>query len=281
VVVVQTYHYYLGVAVLFVSILSKSRSVLRCSMKISLAREILKKWCFTIMVSCCVMNLFDLPSDALKYLVVQHVTSLKTFLALRLTCKKFYVWCSLDSYRSKFLKLVDDKVECELYYVLPNRLRHGEYKCFNKLTGYLYQHCYYADGKLDGEFKCWYEDYNRLWEHKFYKDGKMEGVMKTWFDNGQPGYLGWYKDDKAEGVAQGWYKNGQPSDQFFYENGKLEGERTSWHRNGQLKMRCYYKGGVMIGDYTEWNEGGQIITNVEDEEQPTRLNQVELVEFWE
>jgi MORN repeat protein len=176
-----------------------------------------------------ILSLHDLPKEIVD-LVAKAICDLKSWLNLRLTCKRCWTLCSLEQYRVQFCYQVVKRAR-KAYFRLPNKLRHGE-------------------------AKVWHEN-GRLWIHSFFKDGQLEGDFKLWYKDGQPYQHSFYKEGKFEGEYKEWYENGQLCSHSFYKDGNLEGEYKAWHINGQLWEHSFFKDGKR-GAFTLWNVNGQI-----------------------
>jgi antitoxin component YwqK of YwqJK toxin-antitoxin module len=176
-----------------------------------------------------ILSLHDLPKELVD-LIVKAIRDLKSWLLMRLTCKRCWTLCSLEQYRVQFL--VQVKLEEKTYGMLPNKLKYGEHKEWYE-GGQPYQLCFYKDDQLEGESKRWYED-GQLRVLCLYKAGQLEGEARAWHKNGQLCALYFYKGDKLEGEYKTWYEDGQLSGLYFYKDGQLQGKYKKWHRNGQL-----------------------------------------------
>jgi antitoxin component YwqK of YwqJK toxin-antitoxin module len=166
------------------------------------------------------MSLLLLPYDLRGYLVEDFITEVKTFLALRLTCKKLLVLCSLDKYKKKFVKLVkyDNPTYFGSYFTLSNGLRHGA--CEER----------YHDGQLrrSSNFDC----------------GTAE--VKIWHQNGQLMQQCRVENEDFEGEFKMWFENGQQQVQSFYIRGKIEGEYKSWYKDGTIGTHVLSENGKVI-----------------------------------
>jgi antitoxin component YwqK of YwqJK toxin-antitoxin module len=167
-----------------------------------------------------ILSLHDLPKELVD-LVAKAIRDLKSWLHLRLTCKRCWTLCSLEQYRVQFL--VQVKFELETYHRLPNGLKHGEYKEWHNDGGQrgqqLYKLCFYKDDQLEGEYKRWYEN-GQLRGLCFYKDGRIEGESKEWYKTGQLWEHCFFKDWKHEGEYNSWYEDGQSHEHYFYKDGQ-------------------------------------------------------------
>jgi len=148
------------------------------------------------------------------------------------------------------------------YYILPNRLWHGEcktsWKPFTE-NPFIQSQCFFKDGKLEGENKRWWNN-GQLSYQCFYKNAMIEGEYKNWYENGQLWVQSFYKDGKLEGESKDWYENGQLFTRCFYKGGELEGEYKEWYGNGQLRVHCFHKNGVEEGEYKSWCWNGDFLS---------------------
>jgi MORN repeat protein len=151
-----------------------------------------------------ILSLHDLPKELVD-LIAKAIVDLKSWLLLRLTCKRCWTLCSLEQYRVQFL--IQFKLSHTCYFRLPNKLNHGEYKEWYE-DGQQRALCFYKDGQREGESKMWYKN-GQLWEHSFYKEGQREGECKEWYGNGQPWKLRFYKGGYLEGEYKRWHKDGK------------------------------------------------------------------------
>jgi antitoxin component YwqK of YwqJK toxin-antitoxin module len=188
-----------------------------------------------------ILSLHDLPKELVD-LIAKAILDLKSWLSLRLTCKRCWTLCSLEQYRVQFL--VQVKLEEKTYGMLPNKLKHGVYKVWH-INGQLEQQCFYRDNRLEGKYKEWYEN-GQLCSRSFRKDGNFEGEYKAWHINGQLEQQCFYRDDRLEGEFKRWYETGQLWIQCFYKNDRIEGVFKKWYMNGRLQHHHFYKNGQPV-----------------------------------
>jgi MORN repeat protein len=162
-----------------------------------------------------ILSLHDLPKELVD-LIAKAILDLKSWLHLRLTCKRCWTLCSLDQYRIQFL--IQVKLDKRCYSRLPNKLKHGEYKTWYE-NGQPRTLCFYKDGQREGESKIWYKN-GQLDTHSFYKENLFEGEYKSWYGNGQPHSCQFYKGGYLEGEYKRWHKDGRLWEHSFYKNGK-------------------------------------------------------------
>jgi MORN repeat protein len=147
-----------------------------------------------------------LPKELVD-LIAKNIRDLKSWLNLRLTCKRCWTLCSLEQYRVQFLVQVMKLHPQKCYFKLPNKLKHGEYKEWYK-NSQLRALCFYKDGQREGESKTWYEN-GQISRHRFYKNDRLEGKYKMWYENGQLSMQCCYKDDRREGEFMRWREDGK------------------------------------------------------------------------
>jgi len=123
------------------------------------------------------VTILDIPIDLLYFLV--SLTDYKTFFALSLTCKTFsyMIVVKTSEYETKSSRFR------EVFHVLPNGAKHGEYK---KYFGYgkILEHKYFNNNKITGEYKFYHYNGNIKKHIVFYKDDKYDGNYKEYDNQG-------------------------------------------------------------------------------------------------
>jgi antitoxin component YwqK of YwqJK toxin-antitoxin module len=189
-----------------------------------------------------ILSLDSLPKDVLD--LITRDTTLASWLSMRLTCKRLWTLCSLDRYRTQFVKRLTGE-RC-VYFILPNGLRHGEYMTYYDAS--YHTKCAsasYKDGHLDGEAYGWYCD--GMLEHTLtYKNGKLEGPCLMWYPNGQLKRRYSCVNSEYDEEYVEWYANEQPRKSCTYKRGVREGLYEHWDSYGNLTVRAWYERGKRV-----------------------------------
>jgi len=136
------------------------------------------------------LNILDIPIEILFHLF-SLISDYKSFFALSLTCKTFSI-IALDINIQQQIKAksthtkelaYETKVSRyrEVFQVLPNGKKHGEFKKFFG-NGKILEHQYFNENKVTGEYKVYHYNGN-LKIHCYYKDNKLHGNYKEYDNN--------------------------------------------------------------------------------------------------
>jgi antitoxin component YwqK of YwqJK toxin-antitoxin module len=207
------------------------------------------------------LSLFSvLPADLHLYLAECYF-DLRAFLAARLVCKCFHKLCSLERYRTWFITKVDDHEHHVSFFVLPNKLKHGEYKVYYD-NGQLHLRYWFLDGKLNGLCESWYLNGGLLIQ-QYKKDDVGHGECKYWYGSGRIRGCSFYVNGKLEGDHKQWYDldSGQLKEHGFYKDGAVDGVFKSWYETGQLKTCICYSHDRFNGPMQRWSPTGELLSN--------------------
>jgi len=207
----------------------------------------------------------SLPIRVLTILF-EHVSTPKTFLSLSRTCKVFRQVVAQEDLQKKtkirFARVITEyfpnntQIKCQ-YFVLPNLIKHGEYREFRE-DGGLYVRCYYKDGEKHGHFKQWHRNGN-IHVHALYKNGQRHLQRAEWYKNGKLFLLCSYQDGVKVGEHTEWYRSGQLHLVQHYENGIEHGEyKRFYEEEGKLMTHCSYKNGLKDGEFTSYHANGKV-----------------------
>jgi len=133
----------------------------------------------------------------------------------------------------------------EVFYALPNKLKHGEFKCYYPNTSgdkadKLFFECSYIEDVRQGEYRQFSEEGN-LVQTYIYKDDKYHGVAKRYFPNKIVEQEMTFVTGELDGLAKYYYDNGATEEIRTYKQGKLNGETKSWTKEGILNEHTLYE----------------------------------------
>jgi antitoxin component YwqK of YwqJK toxin-antitoxin module len=149
----------------------------------------------------------------------------------------------------------------EIYSVNDQDQLHGEYKHWY-VSGQLYEHIYYLNGKKHGEYKTYHSN-GQIEEHVQYHIGLRTGEYLRYHANGKLKIRAYYTDDIRNGKYEAWHSNGNPWTHCYYGNqDELHGEYKSWYMNGNLKCHEYHRDGIRYGSYKQYGENSKLPTYV-------------------
>lgn len=181
-----------------------------------------------------------LPTE-LYYHIIKYINCPKTFKSISQTNSLLNSICN-DSNIQKFMKNKFKRkiygIYNEEYFVLPNRIKHGEYKQ-RWLNDNMCINCFYIDGKRFGEYQRWNEN-GKQYINCHYINDKLCGEYKEWHYNG---YLKIYCKNIEDIIINDHDRNKQCIELFIC------GEFIIWEHTGVLR-----------GKYKRVNNNGKLIS---------------------
>ena len=233
------------------------------------------------------MNLLDLPSDIIYYIIMNFLIIpdkkgiiTNTLYNLFLSNGYFQSLLTNDMGKIKyFYTPIYSEYNIDIRtiktYKLPNGNIHGEYKCFeqdklltsgqsknNKEVGYwqtyhittgtLRSEGYYINGNAIGIYRYYYSSGKLMSEKYFDINGLLQNLLIIYHENGKIREKIHFKDNKRSGKYKKYSEYDVLEISCIYSNGLLNGLSTEYYSSGTLFTKGCYNNGKRVGIWNRY-----------------------------
>jgi len=191
-------------------------------------------------------SIISLVPLEILYHIADQIPDPQTFMAWNSVCKLFNEIIKNPKTQERAKTRLAKKTEQtnsqgnkEIYYALPNKLKHGEFKCLHT-NGNVFFECNYVEDVRQGDYKQ-YSDDGKLVQTYIYKDDKYNGIAKRYFPPGIVEQEMFFANGELDGLAKYYYETGTVEEIRNYKQGKLNGDSKTWTKDGSLYEHTLYE----------------------------------------